>query len=168
MQIEYEISEQDFFDAQKLAIRKHPSIRVRLMSRILLFWGLILVFGVVWPMFLRGFVWNRGSLTVLLFVLFFFGSPWFVKQIQKRAYRKSISMQGPRTMVVDETGVSFTGANFSSQLKWPFFVKFAEDDKTFVLYQNNQIFHIIPKRQLSPQQIAELREAFTQHIARKK
>ena len=69
-------------------------------------------------------------------------------------------------MSADEQGLSFEGPNFSSQLKWPFFLKFAEDDNVFVIYQSNQIFHIIPKRQLNPQQILDLREAFTRHIGK--
>jgi hypothetical protein len=84
---------------------------------------------------------------------------------QRAAYRNMASLHGLRSMAVDERGPSFEGPNFSSQIKWLFFLKFAEDDKSFILYQSNQIFLPIPKRQLSPQQISDLREAFTRHIA---
>jgi hypothetical protein len=32
------------------------------------------------------------------------------------------------------------------------------------MYQSNQMFFFIPKRQLSPQEISNIREALTQHI----
>jgi hypothetical protein len=57
------------------------------------------------------------------------------------------------------------GPNFSSQVEWPFFLKFVENDKTFVLFQTNRFVFFIPKRQLSPEQISCLREAFARHIA---
>jgi len=44
------------------------------------------------------------------------------------------------------------------------FQRFVEDDKTFILYQSNQIVHPIPKRELSQDQLLELREAFTRNI----
>jgi hypothetical protein len=46
MQIEYEISEQDFLDAQKLAVRNAPNLTTRLLLRVLPFWG-VFVFPVL-------------------------------------------------------------------------------------------------------------------------
>jgi hypothetical protein len=164
MQIAYEISEQDFLDAQKLAVKKHPSRRTRLTFLILPYWGLFLFVAVAWNVIRSGVDWDSRLILPFAFGLFGLASPWLFKQSVKKSYRKTTSMHGQRTLVVDDTGLSFTGTNFSSQLKWQFFLKFAEDDKTFVLYQSNQIFHPIPKRQLSPEQISELREAFTRNI----
>jgi hypothetical protein len=53
------------------------------------------------------------------------------------------------------------------QLKWESIQSFVEDDTSFVLYQSGLIFHILPKRELSPGQIADLREAFTKNIVPK-
>jgi hypothetical protein len=64
--------------------------------------------------------------------------------------------------------LSFEGPDFSSQLKWPFFVKFAEDDTSFVMYQTNQMVVCIPKRQLSQQEISSIREALVQHVPKAK
>ena len=165
-QINYEISEQDYLNAQKLAIRKHPKILTRVILRILPYWGFFVALAVAWSVFERGFGWQTSMLLPLAFAVFALSSPLLLKRAQKAVYRKTTSLQGPRTMSADEQGLSFEGPNFSSQLKWPFFLKFAEDDNVFVIYQSNQIFHIIPKRQLYPQQILDLREAFTRHIGK--
>jgi YcxB-like protein len=163
-QINYEISEQDFLDAQKLAIRKHPKRATRLILRILPYWGLLVFLGVAWPIFTGGFEWHSAMVAPLAFGVFALSSPLLLTRAQRAAYRKTTSLHGLRTLSMDEQGLSFEGSNFSSQLKWPFFLDFAEDNKSFVLYQSNHIFHPIPKRQLSPQQISDLRDAFTRHI----
>jgi hypothetical protein len=168
MPIEYEISEQDFVDAHKLAIKKHPNSRTRLILLIVPYWGLLLFLAVVWNVLQSGIRWDSGLVVTFALGLFGLASPWLVKQSVKKSYRKTASMHSPRTLLVDDTGLSFSSSDFSSQLKWPFFVKFAEDDKSFVLYQSNQIFHPIPKRQLTPEQISELRDVFTQHITTQK
>lgn len=94
--------------------------------------------------------------------------PLLFKRSARTAYRKNRSFHGPRSAAVDDQGMSVEGPDFSSQVKWPFFLKFAEDDKTFVMYQTNQIFSLIPKRQLSQQEISTIREALTQHIPKTK
>ena len=48
MAIEYEMSEQDFMDAQKLAFRHLPDRLIPWVFRILPFWGLFLILAVVW------------------------------------------------------------------------------------------------------------------------
>ncbi|HEY4677053.1 MAG TPA: YcxB family protein [Candidatus Angelobacter sp.] len=100
----------------------------------------------------------------LAFAVFALTRPLLFKRAVKAAYRKTRSLHGPLSMAVGEQGMSFEGPDFSSQLKWPFFLKFAEDDKNFVIYQTNQLFFCIPKRQLSQQEISNIREALTQHI----
>jgi len=164
MQIEYEISEQDFLDAQKLALKKHPKLTTRLLFRILPFWGLLLFLGVAWPVFQRGFVWNTSLMLPLAFAVLAVASPFLLRLAYKRIYRQNTALQGKRSVAVDESGLSFTGPAFSSHLDWKMFQRFVEDDKTFILYQSNQIVHPIPKRELSQDQLLELREAFTRNI----
>ncbi|HET9836710.1 MAG TPA: YcxB family protein, partial [Candidatus Angelobacter sp.] len=105
-----------------------------------------------------------SSLLPLVFVIPALFSPLLNQRSRKAAYRRNTSLHGPRSVVVDEQGLSFKGPNFSSQVNWPIFVKFAEDGKVVVLFQSSHVFHIIPKRQLSPQQISSLRDAITRHI----
>jgi YcxB-like protein len=166
MQIEYEISEQDFLDAQKLAMKNHPSRSSRFFFRILPFWGVFLCIAIVWPALKQWHSWNQ--LPILLLGLVLLSMPLLMKLAQRRAYRRAASIHGRLTMAVGESGLSFSGSTFSSHLEWNFFPRFVEDDKVFVLWQGNRTFNVIPKRQLAPEQISELRAAFTRNIGAKK
>jgi hypothetical protein len=164
MQIEYEISEQDFLDAHKLAIRKSLSRSTRLIFRVLPFWGLFMFLGVMWPVLRHGFSWKWNMLLPFSMALLFLSLPLLMRQVQKKVYRQTANLHGKRTVTVDESGLSFSGPAYSSRLEWTFFPRFVEGEKTFLLYQSNQIFNVIPKQQLSQEQIVQLREAFTRNI----
>ena len=167
MLIEYEMSEQDFMDAQKLALRHLPNRRTRWIVRIVPFWGLFLCLAIVWNVVRSGLTWNNGMITPLVLGLLFLSSPLLLNQSQRRIFRKNAIFHGQRTLAADETGLVFSGPTFSVQLKWDSFQSFVEDDTSFVLYQAGLIFHIMPKRELLPGQIVELKEAFTKNIVRK-
>jgi len=167
-QINYEISEQDYVDAQKLALRNHPRTLTRVSYRALPYWGLLTGLGALWVTLWWGFHWDWFMVLPLGFAVAALSQPLLFKRSARTAYRKNRSFHGPRSAAVDEQGMSFEGADFSSQLKWPFFLKFAEDEKSFVMYQSNQMFFFIPKRQLSQQEISTIREALIQHIPKTK
>lgn len=167
-QINYEISEQDYVDAQKLAIRNHPRAFTRVVYRALPYWGLLTGLGALWVTFWWGFHWDWFMILPLGFAVAALSQPLLFKRSARTAYRKSPAFHGPRSAAMDEQGMSVEGPDISSRVKWPFFVKFAEDDKTFVMYQTNQLFSFIPKRQFSQQEISSIREALTQHIPKTK
>ena len=167
MQIEYEISEQDFLDAQKLAVRNAPNVTTRLLLRVLPFWGVFVFLGVAWPVFKEGFAWKAEMIVPLAFATLCLASPLLVKRAYQRAYRGNPSYKGKRTLILNESGLDLSGPTFSSQLKWENFIRFVEDEKVVLLYQSGQVVQIVPKRQLAPEQITELREAFTRHIGAK-
>ena len=103
----------------------------------------------------------------LVLGLIFLASPLLTNQVNRRIFRKNSILRGQRTLTVDETGLTLNTPTISVQLKWDSIQSFVEDDTSFVLYQSGLIFHLIPKRQLSPEQLAALREAFTRNIVRK-
>ena len=167
MHIDYEMSEQDFMDAQKLA-RRHSSNRTfKWIFRIVPFWGLFLALAVVWNIVQSGLAWNNGMVSPLVLGLIFLASPLLMNQVNRRIFRKNPIFRVQRSLVVDAVGLTFNAPTVSVQLKWDAIQNFVEDNSSFVLYQSGVIFHVIPKRQLSSEQIAELREAFTRHIVRK-
>ncbi|MGC2696972.1 MAG: YcxB family protein [Candidatus Angelobacter sp.] len=168
MQIEYEISEQDFLNAQKLAVRKAPKLGTRLLFRILPFWGVLLFLGVAWPVFRKGFILKTEMLVPFSFAVLCLGSPLLLKRAYQKAYRRNPSYQGKRSLILNENGLALSGDTFSSQLKWEHFIRFVEDEKVLLLYQGSQVVQIVPKRQLSQEEILELKEAFTRHIASKR
>jgi ABC-type transport system involved in cytochrome bd biosynthesis fused ATPase/permease subunit len=165
MQIEYEISEQDFLNAQKLAIRKSPSRAVRLIATVMPWFGAVLLIFVVTAGLSEGLSW--AFLPGLLMPIFMLSIPVLNRRTQKKMYARATAMHGRLVLEADDTGVAFTGASFSSRTAWKNFANFVEDDKSFLLYQNSQIFNIVPKRSLSQGQIQELREIFARNTAGK-
>jgi len=167
IQIEYEMSEKDFLDSQKLALRHSSKRTTRWIFRIAPLWGLFLVLAVLWKALQPGFTWTSNATEALFVGLLFFAGPLLYKQITKTIFRKNAIFRGPRSLTVDEAGLNFTNPTSSVQVKWDSFQNFVEDDTAFALYQSGLIFHTVPKRQLSQEQIAELRETFTSHVISK-
>jgi len=158
MHIEYQISEDDFISAAKLAMRKrsrYALVRVyiiRVFGAILLASALVLYIlsrqiATVWPIAL----W--GLLVLCVPILWTY-------QFHKQ-YRKMPMLHGRRSLDIDETGTHFVTPEVDSRISWESFIHFAENDDSFVLFQQgSRIFIPIPKRELTPAQIDELRALF--------
>ena len=84
---------------------------------------------------------------------------------QKTLYAKSNALHGRLTLDVDDSGIQFGGPITSAKVAWAYFGKFFEDERAFVLNQKNQvIFHIVPKRALSADQVAGFRQYLEQNV----
>jgi hypothetical protein len=59
-----------------------------------------------------------------------------------------------------------TGDGVDSRMAWTNFANLYEDEHYDVIYQSSAIFHPIPKRMISADQIAELRECFRKNIGK--
>lgn len=161
---DYEISEQDFLDGQRLAIKSS--------SRRLVRWNRVVIpgFGLVLLAFLASVIVRQGFSIQLApgmaIVSFFLLIPLLNKRTQKKLYARSNGLHGRLTLDVDEDGMQFGGPINSAKVAWAYFGKYFEDERVFVLYARNRvIFHIIPKRELSPEQVVELREYLQGNIA---
>jgi|GEM_PF-1459203 hypothetical protein len=155
MHIDYEISEQDFLDAQKLAIKNSPNLLTRLTRVVLPLFGAALMAFVSYSLVTQGFSWNL--IPAAAFPLLLLALPGWSKRIQKKPYAKAVSMHGLLALDVDEMGMQFQGPTVSSKVTWSHFSRFYEDEKVFILYQHMPVFNLIPKRILSPEQVIELR-----------
>ena len=161
MQIEYEISEQDFIDAQRLAIKNSSARVVRWLFPL---FGLAMLAFLVNAGIEQGVSWR--FLPGLLFSLFFISIPLLRKRELKRVYAKNTAMHGRLSLAADEDGLRFQGPTFSSQIGWQNFSRFFEDEKSFVIYHNSRVFNPVPKRSLAPEQIKTLREYLERKIGR--
>jgi len=163
MHIDYEINEQDYVAAQRLALKKmRPS-----MGRFLAFAPWLGLFLLV---FIGQAVWKRGFSTNfipgLVVPLFFLVLPFTTRRSVRKSYAKSANMHGPLTLDVDEDGLSFRGRTFTSEVSWDHFARFYEDEKSFVISQRGQtVFNILPKRCLSPEQTSTLRDLLSGNIS---
>jgi len=77
-------------------------------------------------------------------------------------------LHGRRSIDADSDGLHFSSDSSDGHTNWQTYIKYAENDRAFLLFQQgNQIVAPIPKRELAPAQIDELRALFEAHITRK-
>src|SRR5579871_1394260 len=165
MQIQYQISEDDYVSAGKLAMRK----RSKLAAYQLYFWSalgvLIIAAGVIAAIGKSSF---SGMLPVLLWGSILLLLPLLWGYQFRRVYRKAPLLRDPRTLDIDDNALHFATANSEGRTTWEAYIKFAENESVFILFQQgNQIFVPIPKRELAPVQIPEPRSLFETHLPRK-
>ena len=166
MHIDYEVSEQDFIQAHKLALKNAPSWVTRAIPWMGPLAGIagMLFLGYAW--FSQGFKTNLiyGS----LFCWWFISIPFMMRRGRKKAYAKTTSFHGPMSMDMDANGVFVKANGVESRIAWTNFANFLEDEKSFVILQNSSIFHPITKRYFSAEQVTELRECLQQNIGQRK
>lgn len=164
LQIEYEISEQDFINGQSLAIKNSPVRLIRWTRLVIPLFGVVLLVFLVYTVKQQSFSWRMipGLAAVLVFVAL----PLLNRRTQRSLYAKATGMHGKLCLGLDENGLRFQGPTFSSQANWSNFCRFFEDERSFVLYQNQRVFNIVPKRGLAPEQITALRGYLERNIGR--
>ena len=167
MRIEYEISEQDFLDGQTLAIRRHPSLFTRWCGRIVFAFGAFFALSWIAILLVRGAAeaLSPDALLFLLLIVYLLLTPLFTRLWRKRIYAKSGALHGLHMVEISGEGVKEKGPTGSSEYTWAAFDKFAEDEKCFVVFQPTLVFHIVPKRGLSQEQIAEFREYVRRNLS---
>ena len=76
----------------------------------------------------------------------------------RRTYRKQKTLHRPYTYSWSETGLTITGTGGEWHVAWSDYLKWAENAQIFILYQAPRLFNIVPKRALTPEQIADIRQ----------
>ena len=166
MHVDYEVAEKDFLQAQDLAMKKSPLWLMRWMRLLFPLAGAAAVVFLAAAIAHDGFKVNiiGGALIALWLV----STPIWVRGTQKRLYAKARHFHGPMSLDTDDNGIRVKGDGIDSRMAWSNFASFFEDDHSFVIYQSSAIFHPIPKRTLSAEQVAALRECLAQNIRMKK
>jgi len=166
MHIDYEISEKDFLNGQRLAIKKSAIRGVRWTLFVLPTFGMLLLINLVYFAVRQGF--SIRLVPGFAICLGFLSIPLLSRREQTKVYAKSNALHGKLSLDVDDRGLRFLGPTSSSDVTWEHFGRFLEDDKVFILYQkSDRIFNILPKRDLSPEQMAEFRQLSEQHLNNK-
>lgn len=165
MYLEYQLTEEDYIAAAALAARKRSWVTNLRYIRLAVV-AIVLIIG-------AGSSLNRGkgvgaSLFSLLILVFIIGALYFVRNwLFARTFRNDLNLQTRRRADFNERTVRFTTENSDSTTGWEIYTKFAENAKTFILFQKgSQLFIPIPKRDLNPLQIEELRMLMKQGIGR--
>ncbi len=92
-----------------------------------------------------------SSLAIALYFIFNFQ---LRKHKAKKLYKSSPSYHGSISLDVTEERLHFKGESYDSNIAWGHFVKYVEDEKMVLLYANELVFHMVPKRNFSPEQLA--------------
>jgi hypothetical protein len=167
MRVEYSISEEDFIDAQRLFYRKSKPFIFHFTHRyipgLILFMLLFLVSALARKEFSAQLL--PGFFVGLFFVSF---CPMLIKQQYKKAYANARELHGRLVLEATDDGLHLHGDSFDATLLWSHFRKYVEDDKVFLLLQSSQIFNLVPKRELSAEQINGLRQVFLSKIGNHK
>ena len=161
MHVDYEVSEKDFFEAQKLAIKKSPFRLVRWIRWVLPLIGLMTLAFLAYAVATQGFKVDMIWGSILPFWMI--SMPWMTRRAQRKLYAKSKHFHGPMSLDADDYGMTIKGDGIDSRMAWSNFAN-SYEDHSFVIYQSSAIFHPIPKRMLSEEQIAALRGCFERNI----
>jgi hypothetical protein len=165
MHIEYQITEDDFASAGRLAVQTKSKFAALQRYFLAGLGALLIASGAVvaiaghalsglWPPLLWG--------SILLGIAVFYG---FYGYQFRRVYRKAPLLRERRTLDVDDETLQFKTTNSEGRTTWSAYIKFAENKDVFILFQQgNQIFVPIPKRDLTTLQIDELRSLLNAHL----
>jgi len=83
----------------------------------------------------------------------------------RRIFRQQRSMQEPFEVSYDVDGVRWESAVTTRRLPWHYYVRWAEDDRYFLLYQSDWTLEIIPKRFFeSEEQVSVFRTLLDERI----
>jgi hypothetical protein len=162
MQIEYQLSEADFVYATEFStLRRTLWKRIRLW----LFRVLGLFFVAVSLTALSSAGGKQTGVFLLLCGLFLCFHSVITKISAKRRFKKMTQLHGNFVVDIETNGIHYIAPAGESNMDWRVWGSFAEDRNSFVLVQRgSRMFMPIPKRELSPSQITELRSLFETHL----
>jgi hypothetical protein len=164
MQIRYELTQRDFTEAytvhrnrktwRKWARRSFISI-AGLFTAVVLF-GLL-----VKPS------WQQAKALMPLFILVpmwiavLWLLPWW---LMRRQFLQQPGAHGPKTLTLSEAGESWKWSGGSSDVEWKNYIRYMEGKNQILFYTSPACFNILPKRNIAPEQLIDLRERLKQYI----
>jgi hypothetical protein len=164
MQIDYELTQREFIDA--FTAHRYRSVARKWLTR--LFMSITLVLAVI---LLIGLIVKPDAQDAkILMPYFVFAFLWIGPMLvlprwsARRQFLKQPGAQGPRTVLIDPTGVHWRWNGGSSDIAWKNYVRAVEGKFQFLLYTSPACFNIIPKRALSSDGLLELRRILNQNI----
>jgi YcxB-like protein len=168
MHIDYEISLRDFQHGEFEVYRPR-----NVGQRKFLFLGLVgLVFIGMFVNNVARYGYTPGQLPILLpalvtllpYILLQTVLLGSIRKVAKKQYWQTPWLRERLAMDINEEGLQFTGQSVSMKITWSECTKFSEDRRVFIIHQRNPqrfqqpfVFHIVPKRSLSRDQIDGLR-----------
>lgn len=80
----------------------------------------------------------------------------------RKTFRQQRSLQVEMTCSWSDAGFAVSSEYGAFEIPWSHFLRWAEDERTFLLYESDRLYRLMPKRVLAPDQQSSLRLALTQ------
>lgn len=180
MVIDYEITERDYVHGS-VQVFMPPAERSEALKMLGFPLVALLLIALAIRDFLRSGLGTDEVVLVLLGVGVLFAVPLFkavlgtgVRKHARTIYRNTSWLRERLLLDVNEEGAHFTLGGQSMKTGWAEFTGFFEDRRTFILYQRNPqspppiVFHIVPKHNLSRDQMEALRRYLQSKIGKQK
>jgi len=164
MQIDYGLTQRDFNDS--FAAHRNRNVFSKWMTRVLVSFCFLMLAIFLLNLIIRPDAHDTRNLMPYLVLTFL----WIgiTRILPQWSARKQFSRQpgahGPRTVLLDDTGVHWHWNGGSSDIAWKNYVRGLEGKTQFLLYTSPACFNIIPKRALTPEGLLELRALLKQYI----
>lgn len=157
------LTEDDFVAAQSLHFWQYWSSRETLVKFGVL--GLICI-AILWVVFASDGsdsqeiqkVMMIGAPSILLFVFFFpvLMNLLFTGSSARKTFRQQKSLHSPIHFSWSDAGLHARTCTVDGTTPWDHYVKWRENASTILLYHSDRLFQLIPKRALSPEQVASI------------
>ena len=155
-QVVYTLTEHDTIKAYQLAAPIR-SIRLAIASvGALVAIGLI---GQIYRFSLIGFVALAIGMFLLVGLLSWLRWAVLLPRRIRRIYDQQLSLQDEHIVAWTQSGLQVSTEHGRMKLPWSRIRKRRQNATTILLYQSDVMFHAIPKRVLSPEQLASLETA---------
>jgi hypothetical protein len=164
MQINYQLSEDDFVEAygvhrDRTAFKKWS---MRLFIALIVFMSVV-VFAAALVDHSQQAAKNLFLFTVLL-AFWIVTLSAFPRWNMRRQFRKQPGAQGPRTVTFEADGAHWRWDGGSGDIAWKNYTRWVEGKNQILFYTSPACFNILPTHGLPPEQILDLRELLKQNI----
>jgi hypothetical protein len=166
MTFNYDLTADDFVQAQHLFLRKTLGKRFGLVLIVFVF---LVILGIycLWG-WLSGKnppatgLWAADVGVLFTYVWIWSGIPW------KKEFRRTRALHSSMELTVGEDEIAYKNERGDSRTKWSALEDWQESKSLFLLYPQPRMFFIVPKRVMQPDQIAALRESLIAKIQKTK
>lgn len=150
----------DYVRAQYLNMRPRRTYMVLGLVVLSLFlWAIWYTFFGGGPRGMTGYVLLAAAAYLIL--NFFVYIPWKAR----KTFRQQKSLQREMTLRFDDSGLAIEAENSQGRIPWSDFLKWKENDRLFLLYISDPLYHMVPKRLFkSSSEVDSVREVMRTHI----
>jgi hypothetical protein len=168
--VSFQYLPEDFLDAWRLQLRHNSFARVCRFAPLVLLamsglssWTEFRDHGLIVGLFS---ILPATILTGLLFGLAVLTDRVLLPRRARRFVSQQKSIQGEISIGWDAEGVAFAAKDAQSRTAWDHYFKWLENDAALVLFQSENLLNVLPKRVLTDEQAAEIRDYLTAAVGK--